>query len=130
MEKLPRIHSFVNTLNMRNGIRLILIIPVILLSTPASFAQIDYKGFPQWSWHKQDSTEYYLYTPSDIQPGKQYPIALFMHGCCGPTIMLPCEMLWILPPGCGITLEPIHKKLLLTLLHRQPQEDGSGILII
>ena len=84
MEKLPRIHSFVNTLNMRNGIRLILIIPVILLSTPASFAQIDYKGFPQWSWHKQDSTEYYLYMPSDIQPGKQYPIALFMHGCCGP----------------------------------------------
>lgn len=46
-------------------------------------AQIDYKGFPQWSWHKEDSTEYYLYTPSNMKPGEKYPIALFMHGCCG-----------------------------------------------
>jgi hypothetical protein len=49
----------------------------------SSFAQIDYKGFPQWSWHKQDSTEYYLYTPSEIKPGEKYPVALFLHGCCG-----------------------------------------------
>lgn len=48
-------------------------------------AQIDYKGFPQWSWHKEDSTEYYLYTPSNMKPGEKYPIALFMHGCCGET---------------------------------------------
>jgi predicted peptidase len=46
-------------------------------------AQIDYKGFPQWSWHKEDSTEYYLYTPSNMKPGDKYPISLFMHGCCG-----------------------------------------------
>jgi pimeloyl-ACP methyl ester carboxylesterase len=45
--------------------------------------EIDYKGFPQWSWHKQDTTEYYLYTPDNIKPGKKVPIALFMHGCCG-----------------------------------------------
>ncbi|MEJ7588886.1 MAG: hypothetical protein WKI04_15125 [Ferruginibacter sp.] len=44
---------------------------------------IDYKGLPQWSWHKEDSTEYYLYTPSNMEPGKKYPVALFMHGCCG-----------------------------------------------
>jgi dienelactone hydrolase len=49
-----------------------------------SFAQeIDYKGFPQWSWGKKDSTEYFLYTPADIQKGKKYPLVLFLHGCCG-----------------------------------------------
>ena len=45
--------------------------------------QIDYKGLPQWSWHKQDSTEYYLYTPTNMEAGKKYPVVLFMHGCCG-----------------------------------------------
>src|SRR5690606_24519682 len=45
--------------------------------------EIDYKGFPQWSWHKQGETEYYRYTPSDLKPGERYPIVLFMHGCCG-----------------------------------------------
>lgn len=45
--------------------------------------EIDYKGFPQWSWHKQDTTEYFLYTPDNIKSGKKVPIALFMHGCCG-----------------------------------------------
>jgi poly(3-hydroxybutyrate) depolymerase len=44
---------------------------------------LDYKGLPQWSWHKEDSTEYYLYTPANMEPGKKYPVALFMHGCCG-----------------------------------------------
>ena len=48
-----------------------------------SLAQIDYKGFPQWSWHKEDSTEYYLYTPSEKSKNGLYPIALFLHGCCG-----------------------------------------------
>lgn len=47
------------------------------------FSQIDYKGLPEWSWHQQDSTEYYLYTPKGMKPGQKYPIALFMHGCCG-----------------------------------------------
>jgi dienelactone hydrolase len=45
--------------------------------------QIDYKGLPEWSWHQQDSTEYYLYAPSHLQPGKKYPVVLVMHGCCG-----------------------------------------------
>src|SRR5688572_6507541 len=50
----------------------------------SSIAQeIDYKGFPQWKWQKQDSTEYYLYTPSNLKSGEVYPIALFLHGCCG-----------------------------------------------
>jgi hypothetical protein len=47
------------------------------------FAQIDYKGFPQWSKHSKDSTEYFLYTPSNMKAGEKYPVALFMHGCCG-----------------------------------------------
>lgn len=63
-------------------IRIFSLIFFICLSI-SSLAQIDYKGFPQWSWHKQDSTEYYLYTPSAIKPGERYPVALFLHGCCG-----------------------------------------------
>ncbi len=61
----------------------------LLLTTAAalflqlSFAQIDYKGLPQWSWGKKDSTEYYLYTPSSLQKGDKYPLMLFLHGCCG-----------------------------------------------
>jgi predicted esterase len=45
--------------------------------------QIDYKGFPEWSWHKEGNTEYYFYTPSNAKPGVRYPIAIFLHGCCG-----------------------------------------------
>ena len=45
--------------------------------------EIDYKGLPQWSWHKEDSTEYFLYTPENMEAGKKYPVVLFMHGCCG-----------------------------------------------
>ena len=49
-----------------------------------SFGQpIDYKGFPQWSWHKKSRTEYYLYVPSGAKPGTRYPLAIFLHGCCG-----------------------------------------------
>lgn len=44
---------------------------------------IDYRGFPEWSWGKKDSTEYYLYTPSSSGKGKAYPLVLFLHGCCG-----------------------------------------------
>src|SRR5689334_7183763 len=60
---------------------LLVIFSLIMNSMMAQ--QIDYKGFPQWSWHKQDSTEYYLYTPSEIKPRKLYPVAVFLHGCCG-----------------------------------------------
>ena len=49
-----------------------------------TFAQdIDYKGLPEWSKKVQGTTEYYLYTPKNLKPGEKYPIALFMHGCCG-----------------------------------------------
>jgi hypothetical protein len=57
-----------------------------LLVTSNILAQeIDYKGFPEWSWHKQDSTEYYLYTPAKMKNNERYPVALFLHGCCGKT---------------------------------------------
>jgi pimeloyl-ACP methyl ester carboxylesterase len=45
--------------------------------------QIDYKGFPQWSWHREGNTEYYLYSPDGINPGQKCPLAIFLHGCCG-----------------------------------------------
>ena len=44
---------------------------------------IDYRGFPEWSWGKMDSTEYYLYTPGAAGKGEAYPLVLFLHGCCG-----------------------------------------------
>ncbi|RYU92118.1 hypothetical protein EWM62_01360 [Mucilaginibacter terrigena] len=44
---------------------------------------IDYKGLPEWTWHKEGNTEYYLYTPKNMETGKKYPLALFLHGCCG-----------------------------------------------
>src|SRR5688572_12955266 len=57
---------------------------LIIVSFHANvFPQIDYKGFPQWSKQQKDSTEYYLYTPSNMKAGEKCPIALFMHGCCG-----------------------------------------------
>lgn len=55
----------------------------VFISFTAFSQRIDYKGLPQWSWHKQDSTEYYLYTPSGMKKGKKYPVVLAMHGCCG-----------------------------------------------
>lgn len=45
--------------------------------------ELDYHGLPEWSWQHEDSTEYYLYTPQGLEPGKKYPVALFLHGCCG-----------------------------------------------
>lgn len=56
---------------------------MIILLWFSGYAQIDYKGFPQWVWGKEDSTEYYLYTPLDMIPGERYPVVLFLHGCCG-----------------------------------------------
>ncbi len=56
---------------------------LVVLCSKNSRAQIDYKGFPQWSWNKQDSTEYYLYTPSATNKTGLFPIVLFLHGCCG-----------------------------------------------
>ncbi len=44
---------------------------------------IDYRGFPEWSFGKEDSTEYYLYTPQSAGKGKALPLVLFLHGCCG-----------------------------------------------
>lgn len=54
-----------------------------LLYLTGSAQEIDYKGLPEWAWKKEGITEYYLYTPSNLQPGEVYPIALFLHGCCG-----------------------------------------------
>src|SRR5689334_15708492 len=56
----------------------------LLLSIHSAVSQeIAYKGFPQWSWGKKDSTEYMLYSPSNMKPDKKYPLVLFLHGCCG-----------------------------------------------
>jgi dienelactone hydrolase len=56
---------------------------VFCLSINAGGQELDYKGFPEWSWGKKDSSEYYLYTPSNMKPGEKCPVVLFMHGCCG-----------------------------------------------
>ncbi|MGH2647521.1 MAG: hypothetical protein ACRDE8_08140 [Ginsengibacter sp.] len=61
----------------------LVIILFLFISQIITAQEIDYKGLPEWSWHKQDSTEYYLYTPKNMKPNKKYPVALFMHGCCG-----------------------------------------------
>ncbi len=47
------------------------------------FSQIDYKGFPEWGFNEVGVTQFYLYTPADIDTTQVYPIALFLHGCCG-----------------------------------------------
>lgn len=65
--------------NLKIFIFLLLILDILSLQGQA----VDYKGFPEWSWHQWDSTQYYLYTPSDLEPGKKYPLAIFLHGCCG-----------------------------------------------
>jgi hypothetical protein len=55
----------------------------IVIVSVATAQQIDYKGFPEWSWGKKDSTEYYLYTPSHSDKTNLYPLVVFLHGCCG-----------------------------------------------
>src|SRR3569833_1632936 len=64
--------------------RLYALIVLSFVAVNAAFAQeIDYIGFPEWKWHKRGNTEYYVYTPKGMQSGKKYPVALFLHGCCG-----------------------------------------------
>ena len=67
------------------NIRIRIVLATTILCPPLVLhgQEIDYKGFPQWSWQKQDSTEYYLYTPSELGNGKLYPVVLALHGCCG-----------------------------------------------
>lgn len=55
----------------------------ILLSIPAFSQDLDYRGLPEWSWGSHDSTQYMIYVPKNMESGKIYPVALFMHGCCG-----------------------------------------------
>lgn len=55
----------------------------VLTSLMSLSQEIDYKGFPEWSFQKKDSTEYFLYTPLNVKQGERYPVALFLHGCCG-----------------------------------------------
>jgi dienelactone hydrolase len=55
----------------------------LVIATSAAAQQIDYKGLPEWSWGKKDSTEFYLYSPSSLKAGEKYPLILFLHGCCG-----------------------------------------------
>ncbi|MFA5532919.1 MAG: putative Ig domain-containing protein [Mariniphaga sp.] len=66
-----------------NKLNLIIFILILCGTGVLSAQDIDYKAFPEWSWGKEDSTEYMLYTPKNMKPGEVYPIALFMHGCCG-----------------------------------------------
>ncbi len=63
--------------------RFILTFLMLLPILTAQSQQIDYKGFPQWSWYKEGNTEYYLYTPDQVNPSQKYPLAIFLHGCCG-----------------------------------------------
>ncbi len=66
------------------GNKILRLLIVFLLLFRNGFSQdLDYKGLPQWTWHKEDSTEYYLYTPEGMKPGTKYPVVLAMHGCCG-----------------------------------------------
>ena len=53
------------------------------LFAPIHSQQIDYKGFPEWSWQNEGITEFMFYSPSNTEPGKKYPLAVFLHGCCG-----------------------------------------------
>ncbi len=63
--------------------KLLTVLCLFYIVNNATAQEIDYKGFPEWAWHKQDSTEYFLYTPLNIKKGERYPMVLFLHGCCG-----------------------------------------------
>lgn len=54
-----------------------------LIATFLHAQDLDYRGLPEWSWGHHDSTQYMIYIPDKLEAGKKYPIALFMHGCCG-----------------------------------------------
>jgi|GEM_PF-1270350 len=62
---------------------LFVLILITCLQITGLSQELDYKGLPQWSWHKEDSTEYYLYTPDGMKAGQKYPVVLAFHGCCG-----------------------------------------------
>ena len=64
--------------------RILILITVILIICYRTVSQqIDYKGFPEWTWHNEGDTEFYLYSPQDIQENERYPLAVHLHGCCG-----------------------------------------------
>jgi hypothetical protein len=63
--------------------KIMLGLSLLLLMLNANSQPVDYKGLPEWEWHKEGNTEYYLYTPKGMVKGEKYPIALFLHGCCG-----------------------------------------------
>ncbi len=63
-------------------ITLILVL-LLILSSPNRAQQIDYKGFTERLWQKEGNTEYMFYTPSAAVPGEKCPMAVFLHGCCG-----------------------------------------------
>ncbi len=64
--------------------KLLAIAGCFLLSPALSLlAQIDYKGLPEWKFNSRGSTQYYLYTPENIDTSQVYPVALYLHGCCG-----------------------------------------------
>ncbi len=62
----------------------LLILWGLTLFSPVVYSQkIDYQGFPEWSWQEEGECEYMLYTPSGLTEGEKYPLAVFLHGCCG-----------------------------------------------
>ncbi len=63
--------------------KFIFLFTFIFLFSILSGQEADYKGFPEWTFQQEGVTQYYLYTPDNLQPGEKYPIALFLHGCCG-----------------------------------------------
>src|SRR5450432_2231159 len=67
----------------RSETLLFVLILITCLQITGLSQELDYKGLPQWSWHKEDSTEYYLYTPDGMKAGQKYPVVLAFHGCCG-----------------------------------------------
>ncbi len=61
---------------------IVVILFVCLPRLTATAQKLDYKGLPQWSQQQEGITNYWLYTPDNLEEGKVYPIALFLHGCC------------------------------------------------
>ena len=59
---------------MKTGMNFYLMLLTLFAASQGilSAQQIDYKGFPEWSWHKEGVTEYYLYTPSDVVEGEKW----------------------------------------------------------
>ena len=64
------------------SVAMILVLHLFFVRHAATAQKTDYKGLPQWSQQQQGITNYWLYTPDNLQQGEVYPIALFLHGCC------------------------------------------------